>query len=170
MKVINTMVAKSLPVIMLSYLAFSTSLVHAATEQRYNIELKADIPALDFHVVPVNPGWINKPQELIFDFSTKRLLPLTKSFQFKANKAIQASLTNTNAAGKTVIFNGTTEIPLTVKFNSVVLTKTAAPVVIEALAKTGGRTDLLIQQEADAPLTQTGSFTGNLAIVFEPVT
>ncbi|MBS7785660.1 CS1 type fimbrial major subunit, partial [Providencia stuartii] len=73
-----------------------------------------------------------------------------------------------DSTGTAILSNGTDIIPLTVIFNGVSLSNTANTVVDAADAKAGGRANLRITQKTDTPLTVTGSFTGQVAMVFEP--
>ncbi|MBS3855042.1 fimbrial protein [Proteus mirabilis] len=163
------MLKKSLSAILMSCAALGSMTVHAADEQRYAIDLTATIPTDDFQVIPVDGGWVNQTQEMVYDLGTKKLQDFSKKFQYKnTSGAIQATLTNTDSTGTAILSNGTDIIPLTVTFNGVALSKTANTVVGAADAKAGGRADLRITQQTDTPLTVTGSFTGQVAMVFEP--
>ncbi|WP_197058908.1 CS1 type fimbrial major subunit [Enterobacter sp. Bisph1] len=151
---------------------FGGAVAHAAanTIESYTIQLKASVPSDDFHVIPVDSGWINQEQDMGYDISTSKLKVFDKQFQFKnTSGGIQATLSgNLNSAGKPQLSNGPDVIPLSVKFNNVALSKTAISVVSDADAKIGGRTSLIIAQDNDQPLTVNGDFTGSVGIIFEP--
>ncbi|MEQ5752577.1 CS1 type fimbrial major subunit [Providencia rettgeri] len=164
------MFKKSLSVVFISCAALGSIGAHAADEQRYAIDLTATIPTEAFQVIPVESGWVNQTQEMVYDLGTKKLQDFSKQFQYKnTSGGIQATLTNTDSTGTAILSNGTDTIPLTVTFNGVALTNTAKTVVDVADAKVGGRTNLRITQKTDSPLTVTGSFTGQVAMLFEPV-
>lgn len=164
------MLKKSLSVVFISCAALGSIAAHAADEQRYSIDLTATIPTEAFQVIPVESGWVNKTQEMVYDLGTSKLQDFSKQFQYKnTSGGIQATLTNTDSMGTAILSNGTDTIPLAVTFNGVMLGKTAVTVVNASDAKTGGRTNLRITQKTDTPLTVTGSFTGQVAMVFEPV-
>ncbi|AFH94520.1 CS1 type fimbrial major subunit [Providencia stuartii] len=164
------MLKKSLSAILMSCAALGSMTVHAADEQRYAIDLTATIPTDNFQVIPVEGGWVNQTQEMVYDLGTKKLQDFSKQFQYKnTSGGIQATLTNTDSTGTAILSNGTDTIPLTVIFNGVSLSNKANTVVNAADAKAGGRTSLRITQKTDQPLTVTGSFTGQVAMVFEPV-
>lgn len=164
------MLKKSLSAVLMSCAALGSIAVHAANEQRYAIDLTATIPTEDFQVIPVDSGWVNQTQEMVYDLGTKKLQNFSKQFQYKnTSGGIQATLTNTDSTGAAILSNGTDIIPLTVTFNGVALSNTASTVVDAVDANAGGRTNLLITQKTDTPLTVTGSFTGQVAMVFEPV-
>lgn len=164
------MFKKSLSVVLMSCAALGSMAAHAAEEQRYAIDLTATIPTEAFQVIPVESGWVNQTQEMVYDLGTSKLQDFAKQFQYKnTSGGIQATLTNTDSTGAAILSNGTDTIPLAVTFNGVTLSNTAATVVNAADAKTGGRTNLRIAQKTDTPLTVTGSFTGQVAMVFEPV-
>ncbi|HEK1126819.1 TPA: adhesin [Proteus mirabilis] len=164
------MLKRSLSIIFLSCGALGSMVAHAADEQRYAIDLTATIPTESFQVIPVESGWINQTQEMAFDLGTRKLQDFTKQFQYKnTSGGIQATLTNTDSKGTAILSNGNDTIPLAVIFNGVTLSKTPSTVVNADDTKTGGRTNLRITQQTDTPLTVTGSFTGQVAMVFEPV-
>lgn len=166
----NTVIKKTLAVAVLSIASLGSASLQAAEAQNYSIDLQANIPAENFYVLPVESGWINQVQDMNYDIITKRIQPLQKSFQFKnTSGGIQATLTNTDSTGKALLSNGATTIPLAVTFNDVALNNTPQAVVTAAAAKDGGRATLRIAQESSAALTATGLFTGQVAMVFEPV-
>ena len=153
---------------------FCSSAVLAAADPTfasYDINLKAEIPTENFHVIPVESGWIDQEQEMGYDFGSSSLKAFEKQFQFKnTSGAIQATLTDQLNAGVPQMSNGTGDIiPLKVMFNNIEVTDKATTVVAADAAKAGGRTALRISQKGSAPLTVTGKFTGIVAITFEPV-
>lgn len=163
------MLKKSLMVTLLSGAAFASMFANAADEQRYTIELSATIPSEAFQVIPVQSGWINQTQEMSYDLGTSKLQAFSKQFQYKnTSGGIQATLTNTDSNGDPILSNGSDTIPLAVTFNGVKLSNEAATVVAADQAKAGGRTNLRITQKTDDALNVTGSFTGQVSMVFEP--
>ncbi|WP_338558973.1 CS1 type fimbrial major subunit [Erwinia sp. E_sp_B04_7] len=161
---------KSLVALFLSCAALGSSMVQAE-DQSYTINLTATVPAESFQVIPVESGWISQTQDMGYDIATSKLQIFERQFQYKnTSGAIQATLTgNLNSDGKPQLSNGTDVIPLDVTFNNVTMSKTAAPVVTAEAAKAGGRTALKISQSDNKPLTVTGSFTGSVSMLFEPV-
>lgn len=145
----------------------------AATIEEYNVLLKASVPAENFHVRPVESGWIGDRQEMIYNLSTEKLQPVKKSFQYKNTAgAIKATLVNIGADGAPQLFNGTKSIPLAVTFNNIKVTDKGVQVVTVDEAKGGGRADLSISTVSDTPLapaTYAGEYTGSVSINFEPV-
>ncbi|MCU6336878.1 fimbrial protein [Enterobacter quasiroggenkampii] len=167
MKILN----KSLIAVVLSCSAFGSGLVHAADAQSYTINLSATVPADDFQVIPVDTGWIDQTQDMGYDIATSKLKVFSKDFQYKNTAGgIQATLAgNLNSDGKPQLANGSGDvIPLTVKFNNIALSKTSTTVVTADQAKSGGRTALQIAQADDKELAVSGSFTGSVAMIFEP--
>lgn len=163
------MLKKSLMVTLLSGATFASMFANAADEQRYTIELSATIPSEAFQVIPVESGWINQTQEMFYDLGTSKLQDFSKQFQYKnTSGGIQATLTNTDSNGDPILSNGSATIPLAVTFNGVKLSNKAATVVAADQAKVGGRTNLRITQKTDDALKVTGSFTGQVSMVFEP--
>lgn len=150
--------------------SFSCATAYAADAQSYTINLSAKIPSDTFMVIPVDPGWINQTQDMGYDISTKKLNVFKKQFQYKNSAGpIRATLTgNLNSEGKPQLSNGTDVIPLAVTFNRVALSNTATTVVEAAPAKAGSRAELVIAQDEDKPLTINGSFSGSVAMIFEP--
>lgn len=144
---------------------------HAADSQSYTINLTATVPSASFQVIPVDAGWIDQTQDMGYDIATSKLKVFEKQFQYKNTAGgIQATLTgNLNTDGKPQLSNGSDVIPLAVSFNNVALSKTATTVVTAEAAKTGGRTALKISQADDKALAVNGSFTGSVAMIFEPV-
>ncbi|XTZ38139.1 CS1 type fimbrial major subunit [Salmonella enterica] len=164
----NKFVKKYLTASVLSVAVFGSSMAFAANQQSYSIDLKAEIPSDSFQVVPVDSGWINQVQDMEYDLNTSQLKPFEKQFQYKnTSGGIQATLTNTDANGDAILSNGSDVIPLKVEFNNVELSNTAQNVVDSTAAAAGGRTMLRISQSDNKPLTVNGSFTGQVAIVFE---
>lgn len=162
---------KTLMAALVACTAFGSTLAHAADTQSYTINLSATVPSESFQVIPVESGWINQTQEMGYDIATSKLQVFEKQFQYKNTAgAIQATLTgNLNTDGKPQLSNGTDVIPLAVTFNNIALSKTAATVVSADAAKAGGRTALKISQDTDTALKVHGSFTGSVAMIFEPV-
>ncbi|WP_437616470.1 CS1 type fimbrial major subunit [Erwinia sp. V71] len=147
-----------------------SSALQAADSQSYTINLSALVPADSFQVIPVDAGWINQTQEMGYDIATSKLKVFEKQFQYKNTAgAIQATLTgNLSADGKPQLSNGHDVIPLSVTFNNDALSNTATTVIAENAAKTGGRTGLKIAQADSNALSVNGSFTGSVALIFEP--
>lgn len=166
----NRMAKKCLKGGALTLALFSSSMSFAANQQSYAIDIKADIPSDAFHVVPVDSGWINQTQTMEYDLATAKLQAFEKQFQYKnTSGGIQATLTNTDANGDSILSNGSDVIPLKVEFNGVTLGDTAAIVVDDQAAQVGGRTMLRISQADNQSLTVNGSFTGQVALIFEEV-
>lgn len=154
------------------FASFGITAAHAVDAQSYTISLTANVPSDNFHVIPVNAGWIGQTQDMGYDIATSRLHVFERQFQYKnTSGGIQATLTDyLNTEGSPQLSNGTDVIPLAVSFNGVALSKTATAVVTADAAKAGGRTALRITQADDQPLTVNGSFTGSVAMIFEPTT
>lgn len=145
----------------------------AANPEQYEVLLKASVPAENFHVRPVESGWIGERQEMVYDLATEKLQPVKKMFQYKnTGGAIKATLLNTSADGAPLLFSGENSIPLAVKFNNISVTDKGVQVVTADEAKTGGRTDLHISTVNDtqlSPASYAGEYTGSVSINFEPV-
>lgn len=148
--------------------------VNAADVETFDVKLKASIPSDEFHVRPVDSGWIDQVQVMEFDVATSRLKPVDKVFQYKNTAgAIQAKLdpSTVGTDNSPILFNGTQNIPLNVTFNNTAISTTAKTVVSSADANTGGRASLKIAMKNDSPLslnTYAGEYTGTVSVVFEP--
>lgn len=161
----------SLAVMMLSSAVLVGMFGHTVVaEERYTINLSANVPSDKFHVLPVDVGWISQPQEMHYNHITGKLNIFEKLFQFRNDSgAIQASLTgNLTAEGKPYLSNGKDIIPLVVSFNNKEISNSSDMVVPDTMAKAGGRTMLKISQAGNEKLAVSGSFTGNVDIIFEP--
>ena len=145
----------------------------AASVEGYEVLLKASVPADNFHVRPVESGWIGVRQEMVYDPGTEKLQPVKKMFQYKNTAgAIKATLLNTGSDGAPILFNASSTIPLAVTFNNIAVTDKGVQVVTADEAKNGGRTDLNISTVNDtalSPATWAGEYTGSVSINFEPV-
>lgn len=148
----------------------------AASIEKYEVLLEASVPSDEFHVRPVENGWIGVRQVMEYDSGTKKLKPVDKVFQYKNTAGgIKATLLNTDANGAPVLYAGTGDdksIPLAVKFNNIPVTSAGVEVVSAEEAKGGGRTDLSISTASDTellPATYAGDYTGSVSINFEPV-
>ncbi|MCU6172418.1 CS1 type fimbrial major subunit [Enterobacter bugandensis] len=147
----------------------------AASVEEVEVLLRASVPADNFHVRPVESGWIGERQEMVYDLSTEKLQPFKKMFQYKNTAgAIKATLLNTGSDGAPQLFNGnnSNSIPLAVKFNNIAVTEQGVQVVTADEAKNGGRTNLnisTVNNSALDPATYAGDYTGNVFINFEPV-
>lgn len=166
---------KSLLAGLIASTAMLGGMANAAEMETYDIKLKASIPSDEFHVRPVEMGWLEQEQEMEFDIGTKRLKAIEKMFQYKNSAgAIQAQLDPATVSDNNpILFNGTQNIPLSVSFNNTVISATTAETVVtEADAKTGGRANLKIAMKENTPLTlntYAGEYTGTVSVIFEPV-
>lgn len=166
----NKVAKKCLETCAISFAILGSSMAFAANQQSYAIDIKAEIPSDAFHVIPVDSGWINQTQTMKYDLATAKLQSFEKQFQYKnSSGGIQAALTNTDANGDAILSNGSDVIPLKVEFNGVRLTDTSTTVVDDKAAQAGGRTMLRISQADNQSLTVNGSFTGQVAVIFEEV-
>lgn len=80
---------------LLAALITSTAMLgtaHAADVERYDIKLKATVPSDEFHVRPVDAGWIDQSKPWSLTSGTGKLHPIEKLFQYKnSSGAIMAS-------------------------------------------------------------------------------
>nr|WP_241391089.1 CS1 type fimbrial major subunit [Serratia proteamaculans]ULG16499.1 adhesin [Serratia proteamaculans] len=156
-----------------SFAALISNSAGAAELQEVEVLLKASVPADNFHVRPVETGWVGERQEMVYDLATEKLQPVKKNFQYKNTAgAIKASLLNTGADGMPLLFSGDKSIPLAVKFNNIAVTEQGVQVVTVDEAKSGGRADLNISTFSNTALdsaTYAGEYTGSVSINFEPV-
>ncbi|MBV6822361.1 CS1 type fimbrial major subunit [Pseudomonas sp. PD9R] len=149
-----------------SIVSLSLTCVYAfAFVERETFEVSVSIPASEFHVLPVDPEWMGREQDLTWNLVTSELSPLRKSFDVKnTNGGIAARL---NA--EPYLSNGrdSDNIALDVKFNQIKLTVNNAQVISEIDAKAGKRVGLEITAVKPVDGYKPGEYYGNVHMIFE---
>jgi hypothetical protein len=144
-----------------------TSVYAFAIVERETFEVSVTIPMAQFHVLPVDPGWIGREQKLDWSLVTQELIPLRKHFDVKnTNGAISARLSEVP-----YISNGreSDHISLDVFFNRIKLAVDNAEVVSELDAKSGQRVELLIAAVKPVDGYKPGEYYGSVHMIFEAV-
>lgn len=140
---------------------FSAWTFAARDEEVFHVSVS--IPGSDFHVLPVNPGFLEREQSLHWNPVTSTLNALRENFDVKnSTGGINARLGYAPS-----LSNGRDSIDLQVTFNGVVLGLSDALVVQEADAKAGARVPLHIAALEPTGGYQPGQYYGNVQIVFD---
>lgn len=161
MKFKTTLIAANL-----GALALVASLSAQAAPITHTVQLIADIPEVDFYVVPVDPSWLPLEQRLDWKPLTASLDSWSKDFDVKhSGGSITAHLDGQPAK----LYGGAEVIDLVVSFNGVVLTTAALEVVTEAQAANNYRAAMSIVPTAPTGGYKPGKYTGNVAVVFDAV-
>jgi hypothetical protein len=145
-------------------LVAAASLQAVAAPISHTISLEANVPTSDFYVLPKDSTWINQTQILAYSPYSGDLSSLTKQFDVK-NTA--GSITGKLLAPAS-LSSGSASIPLTVKFNSVTLSTTEAPVVTKAAAAAASTVNLEIIPVRQGGASHTpGNYSGIVQVSFD---
>ncbi len=141
------------------------SLAWAAREE-HTFEVSLTVPNRSFYLVPSEPGWIHRTQQLQWDPVKSDLSSLRKSFDVRHDtSAIEARLESTP-----VLSNGKPGgfIELWVRFNDVTLIAHTGPheVVSAAEAAAGSRVWLDITPLKPSSGWQPGDYSGSVQLLF----
>ena len=136
----------------------------------HTFEVSVSIPTPSFYVIPADPNWIHREQQLAWNPVTSQLAGLRKSLDVRHDAgAIEAKLDSpaylsTGVADAQVI-------PLTVMFNNVQLTHLGPVEVVSQVEAAAGKRVLL--DITAQPLTEAGyrpgSYYGSVNIMFNAV-
>ncbi len=160
-----TMLKKIIPVLIG---AWASSTAFAARES-HHFDVFVSIPTLAFYVIPSDPGWIHREQQLPWNLTASTLGGLRKFFDVK-NEAgsIEARL-----EGRPYLSNGTEahDIGLRVLFNGTLLNDAEnSEVVSMADAIAGKRVVLEIVPVPPADgVYKPGNYFGNVNMIFNAV-
>lgn len=136
-----------------------------AVVERETFEVSVSIPIAEFHVLPVDPGWMGHEQKLHWNLATDELGSLRKQFDVKnTNGAIAARLSE-----EPYISNGreVDNIALAVMFNRIKLTVDNAQVIAASEANVGKRVELLIAAVKPDDGYKAGDYYGSVHLIFE---
>lgn len=148
----------------MAVLALSSSMAFAADPFPQVINIKATVPAADFKITPITPGFGR--DETMDWLASNRLADITETFTLTntaANGAINAYID-----GEAKLFNGRDDIALTVALGGVVLNETSQEVAGNIESVPGVQKPMVIKAAIPTD-TQSGDYRGNFAVVFEPV-
>jgi hypothetical protein len=143
------------------------SLYAFAITERETFEVSITIPAAEFFVLPIDPGWIGREQKLDWNLTAEELSPLRKHFDVKnTNGGIAARLTT-----EPYLNNGrdVDNISLDVRFNQIKLTLDNTVVINELDGKTGKRVTLVIAAIKPSDGYKPGEYYGSVHMIFEAI-
>ncbi|WP_124365974.1 CS1 type fimbrial major subunit [Pseudomonas sp. R1-43-08] len=128
-------------------------------------DVSVTIPTRDFYVLPINPGFLEREQEMAWQLVPGTLKPLREHFDVKnSGGGIAARL---NQAP--VLSNGPRSIALNVTFNGQVLSLDETLVVPEAEARAGKRVLLEIAAVEPEGGYTPGEYFGSVHLLFDAV-
>ncbi|MBK5356391.1 fimbrial assembly protein [Pseudomonas sp. TH41] len=160
---------KKLTVVLLSAVVpLASSSVFAAREE-HRFEVFVTIPTQAFYVIPSDPGWIHREQQLPWNLTSSTLGGLRKYFDVK-NEAgsIEARL-----EGRPYLSNGTDahDIDLRVLFNGLLLNERESIEVVSLTDAAPGKRvllEILPQPPADG-VYKPGNYFGSVNMIFNAV-
>lgn len=160
---------KKLTLMVLSLLAGWASPWVFAARETHQFDVFVTIPTQAFYVIPADPGWIHREQQLPWSLTTSTLGSLRKQFDVR-NEAgsIEARL-----EGRPYLSNGTDahDIGLRVLFNGQLLSEGVNSEVVSAVeAATGKRVllEVVPQPPADG-IYKPGNYFGSVNMIFNAV-
>jgi hypothetical protein len=137
-----------------------------AARETLNFEVTLTIPSRPFYIMPSEPGWIHRPQVLLWNYPDSTLGGFSKNFDVRHDtSAIEARLESapylsTGRPGE--------NIDLRVRFNGVELS--ADPVFRQVLSReeaaAGKRVPLEIDPITPAGGYKAGEYYGNVLLLF----
>ncbi|BBP63507.1 hypothetical protein PHLH5_10480 [Pseudomonas sp. Cab53] len=149
----------------LGLVASSVSPLHAADDARSPIHITANIPTQQFHVQPRDPEF-GKDEVMHYDPVTSQFSTVRQTFDVKnTDGSVHAYL----PAGQPALTNGSSAIPLLVRFNNVTLTASPQEVVDDPTSTPGTQADMVIRASALPLPGQTGVFNADFTVIFDAV-
>jgi hypothetical protein len=141
-----------------------------AAREEHTFEVSLTIPNRPFYVIPAEPDWIHRPQQLFWDYPKATLGSLQKNFDVRHDSsAIDARL-----LFDPYLENGRPNevIMLRVTFNDVVLSShiVAQQVVSKEEAASGKRVALKIEPIEPQGGYRSGDYYGNVLLMFSAST
>lgn len=160
---VTTMIKQCTAVALMAMTGLTATASWAARETHI-FEVSLDIPARPFYIIPAEPDWIHRAQQLEWNYSDSTLSGLRKNFDVRHDSsAIEARLESIP-----YLFNGTPGgvINLRVLFNGVSLNTQARQVLSKEEAAAGKR--VLLEIEPIKPPTGylPGDYSGNVVLLF----
>lgn len=160
---------KKLTLALLSVAAIGTSPWALGAREVHQFDVFVTIPTQAFYVIPSDPGWIHREQQLPWNLTSSTLGSLRKHFDVR-NEAgsIEARL-----EGRPYLSNGTAahDIDLRVQFNGQLLNeRESTEVVTMADAASGKRVLLEIVPTPPADgVYKPGTYFGSVNMIFNAV-
>lgn len=140
-----------------------------AAREVHQFDVFVTIPSQPFYVIPADPGWIHREQQLPWNLTTATLGGLRKYFDVKNESgAIEARL-----EGRPFLSNGTDahDIGLRVMFNGHVLDELNSREVVSMSDAAPGKRVLLeiVPIPPDDGIYKPGSYFGSVNLIFNAV-
>ena len=155
--------SKTLASTLLSICLMFSSLTSWAVIEREIFDVYVDVPLVNFHVSPVDPQLVERPQDLPYNHVTDELGPLRALFNVKnAHGAIDGRL-----GEQAYLSNGRERIELRVTFNNVELNLQPRQVVSDFDAGIGRTVNLEIAAIKPAEGYLPGKYQGIVHMVFD---
>lgn len=137
-----------------------------AAREEHTFEVSLTIPSRPFYIIPAEPDWIHRPQQLPWSYQRGTLEGLEKNFDVRHDSsAIEARL-----GSEPYLENGRPGeiIELQVSFNGVQLSSHITPrqVLSQEEAAAGKRVALKIVPIEPAGGYRSGDYTGNVVLLF----
>lgn len=146
--------------------SLGSSMAFAAEDARSSIQITADIPTKQFHVLPRDPNF-GKDERMNYNPVSGELSSLRGTYDVKNTEgSVHAYIEGGTTAA--ALYNGSDSIALTNTFNGVVLTATPQEVVDDPQSTPGTQADLVITPAKPAD-TQNGLYTANYTVIFDAV-
>ncbi|MGY1889394.1 fimbrial assembly protein [Pseudomonas sp. SDT291_1_S447] len=157
---------KQCTVVALIAAATLTSDAAWAAREEHTFEVTLNVPSRAFYIIPAEPDWIHRPQQLHWNHPTSSLSSVRKYFDVRHDTgAIEARLESAP-----YLSNGrpADDIRLRVTFNEVELSAEMAPrqVVSQAEAAAGSRVLLQIDPIRPEGGYRAGDYAGNVLLLF----
>ncbi|MHC8331545.1 CS1 type fimbrial major subunit [Pseudomonas sp. LB3P25] len=160
---------KKLTFVFVSAIAVWTSTPVFAAREEHRFDVFVTIPTLAFYVIPADPGWIHREQQLPWNLTASTLGGLRKYFDVK-NEAgsIEARL-----EGRPYLSNGTEahDIGLRVMFNGKLLSEQENSEVVSLTDAAVGKRVLLeiVPMPPVDGVYKPGNYFGSVNMIFNAV-
>lgn len=160
---------KKMPLVLVSVIAVWACTQAFAAREEHRFDVFVTIPALAFYVIPTDPDWIHREQQLPWNLTSSTLGGLRKYFDVK-NEAgsIEARLD-----GRPYLSNGTAahDIALRVLFNGKLLSEQESSEVVSMTDAAPGKRVLLeiVPMPPADGVYKPGSYFGNVNMIFNAV-
>jgi hypothetical protein len=160
---------KQWPVLLISAAALGASpWVNAARELR-RFEVHVTIPTQAFYVIPADPGWIHREQQLPWNLTASTLGSLRKYFDVKN----EAGSIDAKLEGRPYLSNGNDahDIGLRVLFNGTLLSERESSEVVSMSDAAPGKRVLLeiVPVPPANGIYQPGNYFGSVNMMFNAV-
>ncbi|MHC8402600.1 CS1 type fimbrial major subunit [Pseudomonas sp. MDT1-17] len=157
---------KQCAVVLLMAITGLMSAMSWAAREEHTFEVSLAVPSRGFYVIPAEPDWIHRPQQLLWNYPTSSLGSVRKNFDVRHDtSAIEARLESA-----AYLSNGRPDddIVLRVSFNGVELSADPNPreVVSRAEASAGKRALLEIEPVKPSGGYRSGEYAGNVMLLF----